>query len=490
MKNKILIGLVLFAFTLGSCDSWLDVAPDDQVNEETLFKTGEGYRTALNGVYKDLSVTSLYGREMTWGFLDVLAQCYDSWSINSGHIYDKALSYKYQDKEIKSLIQSIWSNSYNAVANCNNLIDRAQKEDPSKFAEGEEERNLIWGEALALRAFIHFDMLRLFAPSPRVVKAAGDDKGYIPYYERYGSISEPNLSVTDILSKVERDLLKAKELVGACDTIAEHMIWHKTSYRMAGGEGSDDPNIPKDLFYTYRGYRMNYYAVTALLARVYSYAGKHQEAYQQAMEVIDAKFVESGISYPCFNFTATTDFANNYKLYDELIFALSNKRMVDDYSTYTTGASSSNTRLFVLADDIYEYDSDDQRYEKLFSTSIDGAMSKKYMKQTAGSYGDNMIPMIRLSEMYYIAAEAQYKLGNVSDGISLLDWVRMKRGIRGGQLEELISDESEMEYELLKEAIKDLVCEGQAFYYYKRFNQKPDSKAEFVFPLPDNQTIH
>ena len=39
MKNKILIGLVLFAFTLGSCDSWLDVAPDDQVNEETLFKT-------------------------------------------------------------------------------------------------------------------------------------------------------------------------------------------------------------------------------------------------------------------------------------------------------------------------------------------------------------------------------------------------------------------------------------------------------------------
>ena len=139
MKNKILIGLVLFAFTLGSCDSWLDVAPDDQVNEETLFKTGEGYRTALNGVYKDLSVTSLYGREMTWGFLDVLAQCYDSWSINSGHIYDKALSYKYQDKEIKSLIQSIWSNSYNAVANCNNLFDRAQKEDPSKFAEGEEE---------------------------------------------------------------------------------------------------------------------------------------------------------------------------------------------------------------------------------------------------------------------------------------------------------------------------------------------------------------
>lgn len=490
MKNKILIVMMLLPFMLSSCDLWLDVAPDDQVNEETLFKTGEGYRTALNGVYKDLSTTSLYGREMTWGFLDVLAQYYDEYEITSGHIYDKALSYKYEDKDIKSLIQTIWSKSYNAVANCNNLIDRIQNEDPSKFAEGEQERSLIWGEALALRAYIHFDMLRLFAPSPRVVEATSDNKGYIPYYERYGSISEPNLSVNDILDRVERDLLKAKQLVGACDTIAEHKIWHKTSYRMTGGGGAEDPNIPSDLFFTYRGYRMNYYAVTAMLARMYSYAGKHREAYAQAQEVMNASFVETGVTYPCFNFTDVTDYTQNHKLYDGLIFVLSNKKLIDDYATYTTGASSNNTRLFVLADDIYEYDSDDQRYDQLFMTVGYGMMSNKYMRQTGNSYGENMVPMIRLSEMYYIAAEAQYKLGNTDDGIALLDMVRMKRGIRGGQLEDLVGSEEEMEDELVKEAMKDFVGEGQAFYYYKRFNQKPASKAVFVFPLPDNQTIH
>lgn len=32
-----------------------------------------------------------------------------------------------------------------------------------------------------------------------------------------------------------------------------------------------------------RGYRLNYYAVTAELARVYMYAGKTSEAYGEAM---------------------------------------------------------------------------------------------------------------------------------------------------------------------------------------------------------------
>lgn len=34
---------------------------------------------------------------------------------------------------------------------------------------------------------------------------------------------------------------------------------------------------------------MNYYAISALLARVYNYAGMHKEAFEEATAVIDAK---------------------------------------------------------------------------------------------------------------------------------------------------------------------------------------------------------
>ena len=39
----IMIGLLL---GLAACSDWLNVSPDDQVNEETLFTDGDGYRNA------------------------------------------------------------------------------------------------------------------------------------------------------------------------------------------------------------------------------------------------------------------------------------------------------------------------------------------------------------------------------------------------------------------------------------------------------------
>ena len=62
---------------LGGCSNWLDVIPEDSVDEKDLFSTGEGYRNALNGVYRQMSQTSMYGQQMSWGFIDVLGQLYN-----------------------------------------------------------------------------------------------------------------------------------------------------------------------------------------------------------------------------------------------------------------------------------------------------------------------------------------------------------------------------------------------------------------------------
>ena len=60
---------------LGGCSNWLDVIPEDSVDEKDLFSTGEGYRNALNGVYRQMSQTSMYGQQMSWGFIDVWDSC-------------------------------------------------------------------------------------------------------------------------------------------------------------------------------------------------------------------------------------------------------------------------------------------------------------------------------------------------------------------------------------------------------------------------------
>lgn len=44
----------LAAISFSSCSDWLDVRPADEIKEEYLFETGNGYRTALNGIYPEV----------------------------------------------------------------------------------------------------------------------------------------------------------------------------------------------------------------------------------------------------------------------------------------------------------------------------------------------------------------------------------------------------------------------------------------------------
>ena len=135
---------------LGGCSNWLDVIPEDSVDEKDLFSTGEGYRNALNGVYRQMSQTSMYGQQMSWGFIDVLGQLYNTQKLSNYSAYGIAgKNYAYRDETVKSVI-----------------VGRISGEDPSKFRGGEAEQHMIQGEALALRAFLHFDLLRLWAPAP------------------------------------------------------------------------------------------------------------------------------------------------------------------------------------------------------------------------------------------------------------------------------------------------------------------------------------
>ena len=42
----------------------------DEIKEEYLFETGNGYRTALNGIYRKLATFDLYGSNLSWGLID------------------------------------------------------------------------------------------------------------------------------------------------------------------------------------------------------------------------------------------------------------------------------------------------------------------------------------------------------------------------------------------------------------------------------------
>ena len=363
------------------------------------------------------------------------------------------------------------------------MILNVSEASSSIFKEGEFEKNMIWGEALALRAFIHFDLLRLFAPAI----SKDDGKSYIPYVEVYPTIIPPYESSREILSKIIRDLKAAKEMLAKCDITDEHKIWMSTGYRMLASSILSSDIASSDVFFAYRGYRMNYYAIVATLARVYYWEGEYEQAYKEAKEVVEATYPYGSKPESCFNFVEYSSLGTNLKDYNSIIMCFFNKTLQEDYIPYITRG---NQTLFILDSDNIFADNKEQDRRFLLQTGSynSNAYSLKYDIKL-GQDGSDMVPGIRLSEMYYIMGEYFARKGEYSQAGKMLDEVRYARGILTTNMENSIGSLEGFHTELLKDMRKEFVGEGQMFFQYKRMDKKPVDNAIFVFDKPDNEDI-
>jgi hypothetical protein len=165
------IVILLFAIiTLGgfaACKKWVDVDAPLQVNEDNVLTSEEGFRHVLNGVYLKMGDSSLYGRELSFGLLSILGRSYDT-SITPAikNMYYQGARYNFQDGDVKAGFSRTWESMYQCIANLNYLLTNMESR-KSVFAT-QNNYNTIKGEALGLRAFLYFDLVRMFAPAPAV----------------------------------------------------------------------------------------------------------------------------------------------------------------------------------------------------------------------------------------------------------------------------------------------------------------------------------
>ena len=434
MIQKIYTTFISFAFaalTLSSCSDWLDLYPSDEIKEEYLFSSGDGFRTATNGIYRKMATFDLYGSNLTWGILDAWAQSYyiDQFpSIGGGTAMRKIASLEFKNTELVPVTDAMWNAAWNVVANCNELAQQAAKADPSIFYGLDGERQMILGEAIGLRAFIQFDLLRIYAPSPSSVGFKEDKRTFIPYVNTYPSYLNDHQTVSYCLEQIITDLKEAQRILKDVDEDSDM----RANYRFHIAA------VSEKLFAGSRGYRLNYYAVTAELARVYLYAGKNAEAYAEAKKIIDE---ESKTGYFKAS-TNSTGFRNgNMKMYNDIIFGLySPKELVewDQEINHATDGDSQESYLCLdsdVAKDLYgdEIDSDwrfnyqlEEKYYGYYYRTL------KYYKQTEnkseGKISNRTLPMIRMSEVYYIAAEAIFDT-NPKEAQGYLELVKKGRGI-------------------------------------------------------------
>ena len=491
MKNIIWIAIILLG--LSSCKKWLDVNPVSQVPEEELFKTPEGFEDALNGVYTSCTNMNLYGYQLSCGFPEVLAQNYSFGTDDDILRFKQTAQYNYKDLNFIARKDTAWSGLYHAVVNCNLILQNLETNGNVLTAD---RHALIKAEALALRGFLHFDLLRLFAPSYKT----GAGVKAIPYVTAFSNKATPLSTVNEVLTKIATDLEDAKKLIRPVDPILA------AAYIPSYPNPFDDPNAPdiipeeeraNSLFLQNRRHRLNYYAICGELARVYLYQEKNNEALSNAREVIGSK------KFPWTEKSFFIEADPRYKdriMYKELLFGWYVPNMKDTLASRFNAGRKGFVIDEVAANTLYETGNgggDDWRYKQWFITGTASGTTpyfelQKYKRDFERNLHYLMLPGIRLTEMYYIAAESMYD-SDPAGAVGYLNTVLQNRGyidpVTAASKEILIQ-------ELLKEVRKETYGEGQIFYMYKRLNKSiptqlggstPASDKIFVMPLPDNE---
>lgn len=487
MMKKAVVYIV--ALICCSCNSWLDIQPKLEVGQEELFSTEDGFNDALTGCYALLKAEELYGKSLTITTLEYMAQ---HWV--SGGSTDALRRYNYQDDYVKSLFQSVYNGLYNVIAQANDIIEHLDRQGMDVIKD-QETVNRLKGEALAIRAFCHFDLLRIFGQVPL---AEATITAALPYAEVASEERVPAYDFATYTGKLVQDLNEAERLLGESDPVTEYTYAELNDPVKLWGGDSD------------RGFRrlhFNYWAVKALKARYYLYVGDADNAYQSAKEVIDGQVHGEKV----IDLAMATDMNNRaYTLPSETLMALHSYDMGDrlesDFEgTSALSAADSRDDLYW---DIFEQESSDLRYQ-LFTeqvlTSSGGGIKvilRKYLQDDSGlglegnqsvSADNNfvtmqMMPLIRLAEMYLIAVETAPTL---TEANSLMTTFKASRNLVHT---EYIS-RNEIPSDVLNQYQREFWGEGQMFFQYKRLKSEtiqwtivaPILESYYVMPLPDGE---
>lgn len=477
---------------LTSCEEWLDVSSTNELDRDELFQTENGYGEALTGVYSQMCDASLYGRELTFNALDIASAYYTN---NSVVYYDHSKWYQYaygnpNDAEqydwCMTYIEDVWTNIYAQIANLNSLLETI---DGNQGVFSGDNYRIIKGEALGLRAFLHFDLLRLFAPAYSI----GANEEAIPYVTRLTNLVTPMYTQDEAITMILADLDSAKTLL-ANDPIRLGTSPDPCLASQPSGDYLSSDNI--DSWYN-RRFRFNYYAAVATMARVYLWKGDNANALASALEVI----TDQETRFPWVNSSNLTNIGStdtyqgrrqDRTFASEHIFALNVTDIEDLMDGYIyngeVGLSAGYNGLEITSEewtDVYEYTAD-FRYQYWYAGYSgnfgDRLLSKFYQSNVAAEYFQERIPLIRMSEMYYIAAEC----AGGTEGIGYLNEVRNHRGLTSYPVTE------DLETEIRKEYQKEFWGEGQTWFYYKRksytaFNPNMTDVALFTWPIPDSE---
>lgn len=508
MKKKY-ISFLMSAFLLltVSCDDWLDVQQDTEKKETEMFDSYKGFQGALAGCYIDLAKQNLYGEKLIYSNIESMANLW-TFGSSSNNLSQNILpnfyftTHEYRHSVAEAEIKKIYSALFNTILEVNMIIKNCAEK--GYVIPNSKSRAVVEGEAYAIRALCQLDVLRLFGQVPENPTILVS----LPYSETTTKDEIPAYySYEQYIAKLEADLSKAESLLKDNDPVFEYTY---DEFNNAGTANYADVVVEDD-FMNYRQHRLNYWAVKALQARMYMYIGQKEKAHDLALEVINAK-TKNGKSVV--SLSGQSDMANKYySSPTESLFLISRAGLVKETKSILLG----NEDLAVRTEDnlILSEDShtslfnganigSDTRYLNMWASvrtsqaNFYKAIRKYYYDPDKLDSGTKtrvlatkleLLPIIRLSEMYLIAVEGA---STIAEANALYSTYMESKNVL---ISNLFTSTEDVKNEIQKEYRREFFAEGVVFYLYKRHNvtkmwsreNVTVTESDYILPLPNTE---
>lgn len=455
MKRSNLIICFLSALFLSSCgEDFITTEPTAALPTETAITTVSDAQYAVNGIYNTMQTASYCGATIQY-YGDVKGDDMQCWWQQSRDNY-----YCYTFNHLSSGLRAgnLWGQPLFVIRLASHVIEAID----NKVQDGNEaERNDLKGQAIALRAMAHFDMLRCFA---------------YPYAKDNGA--SWGVPIIDHALSMDEHPIRS--------TVAESYNFIIKQLNIAIPLLSDEKNNGK----------MNVYAARALLSRVYLYACQDKNAYETASQLIED--LKANNKYSLYSSSEYVKaWSLNSKFGKESLFEIAytatdnNARDGLSYLLHWWGyADIVATRTFR---NLTRSDRNDVRDKLIVERFHSGRNIYTYTVNKYPGTADNTpsyynnYPLIRLSEVYLIAAEAGVKLGG-----SYLEPAReyLNAIVKRGNPANSVSVANFTLTRVLTERRKELIGEGHRYFDILRNGLKVDRQLDlqYGYHLPNVPT--
>src|SRR6188768_1477279 len=215
MKTKIFnILIVLAAFTLWSCEEFLEENPKSFISEDQFYKTPADALNAVNATYffyngggSNGSNQSPYNSLLQVGMEFATDEQYPGPGATNADV--RSLSVHNHSSTNRTIYEN-WQQHYAGIKKCNVAIEKIALID---FGSSAALQQRYIGEAKFNRAFIYFNIVRLWGDVPLIT----ENQNYVKAQDYYVAKS----AATEIYAQIEKDLTEAAAALPATYTGAD-----------------------------------------------------------------------------------------------------------------------------------------------------------------------------------------------------------------------------------------------------------------------------